>query len=110
MTPQTSADNPLSAAGPSQGAGAPEGLKPAAPSLPAQAWTGDRDEGSHESRPARPRDPQAAGERGGHFVDFRDVWLAYNDDLLARKQFSVEAIDLQVRQGEFIAIVGPSGC
>ena len=45
-----------------------------------------------------------------HFVDFRDVWLAYNDELLARRQFSVEAIDLQVRQGEFIAIVGPSGC
>lgn len=45
-----------------------------------------------------------------HFVDFRNVWLAYNDELLARKQFSVEAIDLQVRQGEFIAIVGPSGC
>lgn len=44
------------------------------------------------------------------FVDFKDVWLAYNDELLARKQFSVEAIDLQVRQGEFIAIVGPSGC
>ncbi|WP_427913680.1 ABC transporter ATP-binding protein [Ramlibacter sp. MMS24-I3-19] len=44
------------------------------------------------------------------FVDFRDVWLAYNDDLLARNDFAVEAIDLQVRQGEFIAIVGPSGC
>ncbi len=25
-------------------------------------------------------------------------------------QFAVEAIDLQVRRGEFIAIVGPSGC
>ncbi|MGZ5179021.1 MAG: ABC transporter ATP-binding protein [Ramlibacter sp.] len=45
-----------------------------------------------------------------HFVDFEDVWLAYDDDLLARSQFAVEAIDLQVRQGEFIAIVGPSGC
>ena len=44
------------------------------------------------------------------FVDFQDVWLAYNDELLARQQFAVEAIDLQVRQGEFIAIVGPSGC
>jgi len=44
------------------------------------------------------------------FVDFQDVWLAYNDDLLARSDFAVEAIDLQVRQGEFIAIVGPSGC
>jgi len=44
------------------------------------------------------------------FVDFQDVWLAYNDELLAQGQFAVEAIDLQVRQGEFIAIVGPSGC
>ncbi|MBX3588704.1 MAG: ABC transporter ATP-binding protein [Ramlibacter sp.] len=45
-----------------------------------------------------------------NFVDFRDVWLAYNDELLAQNHFAVEAIDLQVRQGEFIAIVGPSGC
>ena len=44
------------------------------------------------------------------FVDFADVWLAYNEEFLAKKQFAVEAIDLQVRQGEFIAIVGPSGC
>ena len=44
------------------------------------------------------------------FVDFADVWLAYNDEFLAKKQFAVEAIDLRVRQGEFIAIVGPSGC
>jgi len=44
------------------------------------------------------------------FVDFRDVWLAYNEQLLADNQFAVEAIDLKVRQGEFIAIVGPSGC
>ncbi|HEY4664137.1 MAG TPA: ABC transporter ATP-binding protein [Comamonas sp.] len=45
-----------------------------------------------------------------NFVDFRDVWLAYNDELLAQNHFAVEAIDLQVKQGEFIAIVGPSGC
>ena len=45
-----------------------------------------------------------------YFVDFRDVWLAYNDELRAQNQFAVEAIHLQVRQGEFIAIVGPSGC
>ena len=44
------------------------------------------------------------------FVDFSDVWLAYNDELLQQNQFAVEAIDLKVRQGEFIAIVGPSGC
>jgi NitT/TauT family transport system ATP-binding protein len=43
-------------------------------------------------------------------VDFSNVWLAYNEEFLAKKQFAVEAIDLKVRQGEFIAIVGPSGC
>ena len=45
-----------------------------------------------------------------NFVDFKNVWLAYNDELLAQNHFAVEDINLQVRQGEFIAIVGPSGC
>ena len=45
-----------------------------------------------------------------NFVDFRDVWLAYNDELAARNEFAVEDISLQTRDGEFIAIVGPSGC
>ncbi len=44
------------------------------------------------------------------FIDFRNVWLAYNDELLARGHFAVEDISLQVEEGEFIAIVGPSGC
>ena len=44
------------------------------------------------------------------FVDFRNVWLAYNDELLAQGQYAVEDITLQVNEGEFIAIVGPSGC
>ena len=44
------------------------------------------------------------------FVDFQDVWLAYNNALLAQESFAVEAIDLTVRKGQFIAIVGPSGC
>ncbi len=44
------------------------------------------------------------------FVHFHDVWLAYNDELLAAGHYAVEAIDLKVGQGEFIAIVGPSGC
>ncbi len=44
------------------------------------------------------------------FVDFRDVWLAYNDELRALNHFAVEAIDLQLQPGEFTAIVGPSGC
>jgi NitT/TauT family transport system ATP-binding protein len=46
----------------------------------------------------------------GSFVDFRNVWLAYNDTLLAQGQYAVEDISLQVGEGEFIAIVGPSGC
>jgi NitT/TauT family transport system ATP-binding protein len=44
------------------------------------------------------------------FVDFDQVWLAYNDELLQNGQFAVEDISLQVGRGEFIAIVGPSGC
>jgi len=44
------------------------------------------------------------------FVDFRNVWLAYNDELLAQGHFAVEDISLAVGEGEFIAIVGPSGC
>ncbi|WP_114969065.1 ABC transporter ATP-binding protein [Rhodoferax ferrireducens] len=44
------------------------------------------------------------------FVDFQDVWLAYNEALRRQNHFAVEAIDLKVNQGEFIAIVGPSGC
>jgi NitT/TauT family transport system ATP-binding protein len=44
------------------------------------------------------------------FVEFKNVWLAYNEELLAQQQFAVEDIQLQVKQGEFIAIVGPSGC
>ena len=51
--------------------------------------------------------PSAADQA---FVDFDGVWLAYNDDLLAKNIFAVEDINLKVRQGEFIAIVGPSGC
>jgi len=44
------------------------------------------------------------------FVDFQNVWLAYNDELLANNQFAVEDIDFKVNKGEFVAIVGPSGC
>jgi NitT/TauT family transport system ATP-binding protein len=44
------------------------------------------------------------------FVDFRNVWLAYNEELLAEGRFAVEDISLAVGAGEFIAIVGPSGC
>ncbi|TWO72448.1 ABC transporter ATP-binding protein [Caenimonas sedimenti] len=51
-----------------------------------------------------------AATSGDVFIDFSDVWLAYNEELHAAGQFAVEAIDLKVGKGEFIAIVGPSGC
>lgn len=57
--------------------------------------------GIHGSAPLRSEVP---------FVDFQNVWLAYNDDLLAQGHFAVEDISLRVTEGEFIAIVGPSGC
>lgn len=44
------------------------------------------------------------------FVEFDQVWLAYNEELRAKNVFAVEDITLQVQRGEFIAIVGPSGC
>ena len=44
------------------------------------------------------------------FVDFKQVWLAYNEELLARDEYAVEDITLSTGKGEFIAIVGPSGC
>jgi NitT/TauT family transport system ATP-binding protein len=57
-------------------------------------------------------DPVAlpVADKEAAFVDFKNVWLAYNAELEAQNHFAVEAIDLQVRRGEFIAIVGPSGC
>ena len=51
-----------------------------------------------------------AGTENLSFVDFQNVWLAYNEELLAQNHFAVEEINLQAKQGEFIAIVGPSGC
>ena len=62
--------------------------------------------------PPKPTPLQGEGTRQPmtHFVDFKNVWLAYNDELLAQNHFAVEDISLQMSQGDFIAIVGPSGC
>ena len=47
---------------------------------------------------------------GPAFVDFRDVWLAYNDELLAQGKFAVEAIDPQGHGGRVHRHRWPSGC
>jgi NitT/TauT family transport system ATP-binding protein len=49
---------------------------------------------------------------GSHapFVEFQDVWLAYNEELHAQGKFAVEGIELCLGRGEFAAVVGPSGC
>ena len=62
-----------------------------------------------ESEDLSARGPGATGTEAA-FVDFHDVWLAYSDELEANNEFAVEDINLQTRDGEFIAIVGPSGC
>ena len=75
------------------------GLSAAAPGRPKQGTAPLGGSAAHE-----------VASVGATFVDFSDVWLAYNEELLAQQHFAVEAIDLKVSQGEFIAIVGPSGC
>ncbi len=99
-----------SAAGPPQGASAPLGGSATheVASVGATSTAAGPPQGA--SAPPGGSDPHAVGKRGGNFVDFQGVWLAYSAESLARQQFAVEAIDLQVAQGEFIAIVGPSGC
>ncbi len=62
--------------------------------------------GQAAAAPAGGRPEQA----GPAFVDFRNVWLAYSDELEANQDFAVEDISLRTQDGEFIAIVGPSGC
>ncbi len=69
-------------------------------------------EASPSPHAASPLTPAGAPrqEQTDPFVDFRGVWLAYNDELKAKGQFAVEDITLKVAEGEFISIVGPSGC
>ena len=43
------------------------------------------------------------------FVEFDQVWLAYNDELLAQNVFAVADITRPVTQGESIALAGASG-
>lgn len=54
------------------------------------------DEGAARSRPDRP------GERPEAAIELRDVWYAYG------RTPALEAVDLVVREGDFLGIIGPN--
>ena len=82
--------------------------QPAAPGRPGALLASLPRSASHACPAHQPHHPVHPAMTA--FVDFSQVWLAYNDTLLAQGQFAVEDINLKVNEGEFIAIVGPSGC
>ena len=61
--------------------------------------------GRSAGRPACP-----AARRTAAFVDFRSVWLAYDEELRGEESSRSRTSASRSRDGEFIAIVGPSGC
>ncbi len=62
---------------------APSGLEPAAPSLLEQAWTGDRDEASRESRPAGPRAAHEMASVGACFSR-KEIAVLYRSNAQSR--------------------------
>lgn len=43
-------------------------------------------------------------------IEVRDLWMTFPGKRKGEQVHVLEAINLQVRQGEFVCIVGPSGC
>ena len=97
----------LSAApGRSKQANTPEGLEPAAPSLPAQAWTGDRGEASRELRPARPRAAHAVASVGAEFMRVYKISKRFDDDISA----ICLALNIRIEDGRVVsASIGVGG-
>ena len=97
----------LSAApGRSKQANTPEGLEPAAPSLTAQAWTGDRGEASREPRPARPRAALEVASVGAEFMRVYKISKRFDDDISA----ICLALSLKIESGRVLsASIGLGG-
>ena len=94
---------PSAAPGRPKQAGAPEGLEPAAPNLPAQVGTGDRGEASREPRPARPRAAHEVASVGAQSFRVLDLCtgngslailaaMAYPDVQVDAADISLEAL------------------
>ncbi|SMP68747.1 ABC transporter ATP-binding protein [Desulfonatronum lacustre] len=52
-------------------------------------------------------DPHGQTGRAGLFVEIKDVDLAYGEDA---ESLAVQGLNLDIREGDFVAVVGPSGC
>ena len=55
--------------------------------------------------PSSPPEPALGSQP---YVDLRNVSLVYGDE--SNQMLALDRLDLQVAQGEFVAVVGPSGC
>ena len=92
---------------PSQGAKTPVGLEPAAPSPLERVWPGDSGDASREPLPARPREPHAAGERGGNILVVDDLRISFPNREGGRLE-AVRGVSFTLGR-ERLGIVGESG-
>jgi branched-chain amino acid transport system ATP-binding protein len=93
----------MSAAGPSQGAKAPSGLRPAAPSLPAQAWTGQRVAASGGDLYSAVHVVTSVGATDQPVLRLLNVESAYGPIK------AIRGVSLQVRRSEIATVLGSNG-
>jgi putative ABC transport system ATP-binding protein len=59
------------------------------------------------SWPSSRKRPLDGPQPNGHIISMRDVWKVYDTGKIRVE--ALRGIDLEVRRGEFVAVVGPSG-